>query len=152
MSSGRPSSFTTAQRRNIIIIAIIFVGVTALSLFRNTNPMELDFGDDHMTITGPESAPFTVTVQYQDILSVSEADIPDPGICLEGLDTQRCRFGFWQNDTYGEYTLCDSPAFQDHIVLETADGIVAFNYESDDSTHHLCQALVELLRDHGLEV
>lgn len=155
MSSGGSSRMSAAQRRNILAIAIIFVGVTAFSLFRGAKPMQLAFLDDEMTITGPENAPFVVTIPYQDIRSVSEwdsADSLEPGFCREGLDTSRCRFGTWCNDAFGDYTLCASPGISNYIVLETADGVVAFNYESADSTHHLYLALADLLRDHGLEV
>lgn len=152
MSSGSPFKMSAAQRRSLLIAAVIFVGVTAFSLFRSGEPMELAFRDDEMTITGPEGAPFAVAIPYQDIRSVSESKAPDPGVCLEGLDTERCRFGVWRNDAYGDYTLCASPHISSYIVLKTADGVVAFNYENDDSTHHLYLALVDLLRDHGLEV
>lgn len=152
MSSGRPSKMSTAQRRNVLIVAIIFVGVTAFSLFRGGKPMELAFNDDEMTITGPDGAPFVVTIPYQDIQSVSESGTLELGIQLEGLDTGRCRFGTWRNDAYGDYTLCASPRISSYIVLETADGVVAFNYESADSTHHLYLAFVDLLRDRGVEV
>lgn len=158
MSSGRPSKMSAAQRRNgrnVLIIAIILVGVTAFSLFHGGEAMELGFEDDKMTITDPEGAPFVVTISYRDIRSVSErspADALELGACQEGLDTSRCRFGTWSNDAYGDYTLCASPRVSSYIVLETAPGVVVFNYESDDSTHHLYLALVDLLRDHGVEV
>lgn len=155
MSSGSPSKMNTAQRRNILFIAIIFLGVTAFSLFRGGEPMELAFNDDEMTITGPDGAPFAVTIPYQDIQSVFESDplnALELGVRLEGLDTDRCRFGTWHNDAYGDYTLCASPRVSNYIVLETAGGVVAFNYENADSTHHLYLALVDLLRDYGVEV
>ena len=152
MFRGKLSKYSTAQRWNIAVALIIFILVTAFYLFRSAEPMKLGFEEDHMTITGPSGAPFVVTVDYQDILSVSEADTLDPGVRLEGLDTERCRFGSWQNDAYGNYTLCVSPAFPNHIVLETVNGIVAFNYESADSTQHLYSALVEMLRERGWEV
>lgn len=152
MSSGRPSKTSAAQRRNILIAAVIFVAVTAFSLFRGSEPVELAFHDDEMTITGPEGAPFVVTIPYQDIRAVSEADALEPGVRREGLDTGRCRFGSWRNGAYGDYTLCASPHISSYIVLDTADGVVVFNYESADSTHHLYLALADLLRDHGLEV
>lgn len=47
----------------------------------------------------------------------------------------------------GEYTLCASPSVSDYIVLQTADGILVFNYESVDMTQHVCTALAELIAE-----
>lgn len=107
--------------------------------------MGLVIDEDSITVTGPSDAPFTLTVAYQDIRSISETDSLDPGILLDGLDRNGCRFGSWQNAAYGEYMLCDIPDIPKHIVLETANGIVVFNYESADFTHELCSAMLSRL-------
>ena len=150
--SGRKLFGSSAdQRLNIAVIIIIFAGVTIYTLFHPSTAFGLAFGDDSMTITGPDGAPFAVTVSYEDILSVSQTDSLEIGTRLEGLSTDSCRFGTWENESYGSYTLCAVPSISNYIVLETREGMVAFNYESADTTSRLYAALLDLLEDHGQE-
>lgn len=134
-----------AQWRNLIFLLIVLVVFGGFRIFNHVEPVTLQFEDDYMTLTGPEGAPFVVTVQYQEIHSISEITELDLGTYLTGLNTEKCWFGTWHNDAYGDYTLCASPAFSDYIVLETANGVIVFNYESADATQHFYPAMQELL-------
>lgn len=132
-------------RREFIIFIAIVVGFSLFSLRNRDSWITLNFGDDSMTLTGPDDAPFVVEISYQDILSVQKVTSLDLGENLTGIDTEKCLFGTWKNDSYGEYTLCASPSVSDYIVLETDCGITVFNYESEDMTEHLYTALAELI-------
>lgn len=145
MAVQRPRKWNSAQWRNWIFILILIVCVTVFYGMKGSETVNFAFEEDGVTLTGPKDAPFSVTIDYDDISSVSEITELDAGDKLTGVDTDRCRFGTWKNETWGEYTLCIIPKCADYIVFETADGVVVCNYENEDSTQHLYTAILELL-------
>lgn len=141
----RKKKLGAAQRRDIILAAAVILTVIIIQWINRTDPILFQFGDNSMTITCPADTALSVELSYRNILSVTETDTLDPGTNLSGVSTDKCWFGVWQNSAYGQYTLCATPSVSRFIVLETAEGFVVCNYESDDSTQGLYKGLVELL-------
>ncbi len=138
--------------REIAAALAVIILFTVLFGRGEESAIELQFEDTQMSIHGPSGAPGPVTLNYADILSLSLRDSLDLGTFESGLNTESCQFGVWRGGELGSYTLCACPAASEYIVLETAEGTVAFNYQDDDATEHLCEALLELLESKGLEV
>ncbi len=138
--------------REIAAALAVIILFTALFGRGEDSAVDLQFEDAQMSINGPSGAPGPVTLDYADILSVSLRDGLELGVFESGLDTETCRFGVWRGGDLGSYTLCACPAASEYIVLETAEGTVVFNYQDDDATEHLYEALLELLESKGLEV
>lgn len=144
---ARKEKLGSAQRWNVVIAIALILVVTLFGWGKDEMPVTYQFGEAGMTVTGPEDAPFAVELSYKDIISVSEAGELDTGDNLTGVCTDKCWFGTWKNEAYGEYTLCALPSVSQYIVLETTDGVVVCNYQSADATRSLYTALVEWLEE-----
>ncbi|MGN1001966.1 MAG: hypothetical protein ACI4PC_04270, partial [Oscillospiraceae bacterium] len=60
------------------------------------------------------------------------------------------RCGQWENQVWGEYTLCIRPETDRCIVLTLTGGeVFVFNYENSSTTQSLAEMLPELLTSKG---
>jgi hypothetical protein len=85
-------------------------------------------------------------IKLKDITSVSEKEDLDLGKYVSGIETKKYKFGVWENDEFGEYSLCIYSNVEKYIVVETSTNIFVFNIESDDSTDSFYQAFMDLLK------
>ena len=139
------------QKEIIVALVIIFLFTVWMGSARNSG-VEFQFGEEQMSILGPSGAPGPVVVDYTDILALYQRSGLELGSGESGLDTNKCRFGSWNNTEFGDYTLCAVPAASEYIVMETVQGTVVFNYQDDDATLHLYTALLELLESKDVVV
>ncbi len=137
--------------REIFAALAVIILFTVLFVHGDEDAIEFQFEDTQMSIIGPDEAPEAVTLDYSEILSVNMRDDLNPGSFKIGLDTDTCKFGTWQNEEMGSFTLCAFPNVSEYIVLETTNGTVVFNYQDNDSTEHLYTAFLELLESKGWE-
>lgn len=86
----------------------------------------------------------TAELKWTDMQSVEiKADFPY-GTLVEGTDDGKEKSGKWVNEEYGEYELYANASLSDCIVCRTVQNrIVAFNYESETSTHSLYDAIMQ---------
>jgi hypothetical protein len=85
-------------------------------------------------------------IKLKDITSVSEKEDLDLGKYVSGIETKKYKFGVWENDEFGEYSLCIYSNVEKYIVVETSTNIFVFNIDSDDSTDSFYQAFMDLLK------
>lgn len=139
----------SGQIRNIIFIVILLAAATVYYFVHPSEPQGLSFGDEAMTVAAEGEPPYTIEVRYDDIEDLEQAKDLDLGQCLEGGETKRCRYGLWENDAFGQYRLCVWTGLTQYVVLDTAEGTVVCNYESDEATGSLYDALVKFLAERG---
>mgnify|MGYP002621696926 CR=1 FL=1 len=142
---SKPLHMNSARIRNIAFVVLILVIFTVYSLHHSSVPVSYTFEEEYMSLHGPTDADFLVQIPYTDIRSVSLVESPDFGRDLSGTSTKSCLNGTWENETYGVYALYAWAKVTDCIVLETSDGFILCNFESNDATSHLCTAIQELL-------
>lgn len=66
------------------------------------------------------------------------------GTLVEGTDTDKEKSGIWTNDALGEYELIAEAKISACIICSTRSGrVVAFNFESEESTRSLYEAIQE---------
>ena len=141
----------SGQTRNIIFIILIFAAATLYYILRPASPSGLSFGDEAMTIAAAGEEPYVIEVPYDGITGLEQVEDLDLGRCLVGAGTGKCLYGLWENDAFGRYRLCVWTGITAYVVLDTAEGTVVCNYESDAATGSLYDALVKFLaeRDSG---
>ena len=143
---NKPLRMDNARIRNIAFVILILVVFTIYSFRHISVPVTYTFEEEYMSLSGPTDADFTVDIPYSDILSVSLSESPpDLGKELSNTSTKSCLNGTWENETYGVYSLYAWPKVTDFIVIETSNGFILCNFESNDATAHLCTAIQELL-------
>lgn len=132
--------------KNIIWLIIILVGFTLFSMARGGTSTYLDFGDDKLTVTAPES--FIYTVDYDKIDQVELLDEFEPGTMVSGGETRKYQWGTWENETMGKYTLCVSKRIDNALLISHSDGeLLILNFESDKTTEALLDLFHDLLAD-----
>ena len=137
-------TFSDGKRTVRILLTILLIAVLAIAFWgKDSKQVSLEFREDDMILSAPEEDAFRVTIAYKDVSSMELLTELVPGVCLSGTDSDIHKTGRWSNEAYGDYTLCISPGIPACIVLDTADGIVVFNYESSDTTIQLFDALTE---------
>ena len=137
----------SGQTRNIIFIVLLLAAATVHYFLHPSEPSGLSFGEESMTVAAEGEPHYTIEVRYDDIEDLERAADLELGECLEGGETKRCRYGLWENDSFGRYRLCVWTGLTEYVVMETAEGTVVCNYESDESTVSLYDALVKFLAE-----
>lgn len=136
----------TRRKREYIFMALLFIAVTVYVLLRGSAVIILDFGEDSLTVTGPEDYSFTVA--YADFASVELLTPVDFGERLSGGEKGGVSWGRYRSEELGEYELCVTSKADSCIVLGTTGGeCYVFSYENDDSTRqvyeHFCLPILE---------
>lgn len=129
------------EKRTRWLSMVMFIAVIAiLSLFMRGKPtLAYTFNEDGFAIETAEG--YTASVAWTDIESVQEVDHIDFGDLVDGYETQKERSGVWNNQTYGTYSLCTDSTVDKYIVLQTKQGVMIINFESDQSTDNLTEAI-----------
>lgn len=120
----------------IVIVAI----VSALGIFKSA-AVAVEIENEVFTITYEEET--VVQFSKDDIQSAELVTTFTMGEAVEALSEKTYTVGTWENEDWGQYTLCIKQSVECYIVLTTADGAVCvFNYESADTTESMCSALL----------
>jgi hypothetical protein len=126
------------------------VGIIIYLATRKTEGISIAVNDD--TLSFAHSSGDSFEINYQDILSVEETPDLDPGIHISGIKTEKSKFWIWENNKFGEYTLCINNNIKRYIIVKTFDGIFVFNLESLDATDAFYKSFTELLQAKQAEV
>lgn len=137
----------TNRTRNISLFVVIIAAVTLFSLMGEKSGIYLDFCEESLTVSVSD---FEAAIPYADIAALELSLLPDSGTIIEGADKHTVRYGTWQNDTWGEYTLCITPKVSQGLVLTLKDGsIFILNYQDTESTEALYKMFTDLLHSKG---
>lgn len=130
--------------KNLIWLVVILAAFTIYSFASGGTSTYLSFEGDAITVTAPES--YTHAVNYDDIADVSLVDEFDAGTAVSGSENRRYYWGTWENNVWGEYTLCASKKIDNALVITTTSGDhLVVNYESESTTASLLELVNELL-------
>lgn len=121
-----------------VMIIIFFL----LLFFGNDKRFTVRLNDEQLILSYANEEP--VIVKFEDIISVVKLADVHLGEHISGKETKRYKFGVWNNSEYGAYHLCIDVDVNRFILLETANGFVLFNFESDDATDNFYKAFIEL--------
>ncbi|MCD7920783.1 MAG: hypothetical protein LUG45_12090 [Clostridiales bacterium] len=135
-------------KRNWILMLAILVAVTLFSLLNREGAVTMSFEDEALVINGADEYSFQVA--YDEIASIALEELPDLGAAVDGGEDGSFRYGVWENDTWGTYTLCLTVNMNTCIVLTLQDGsIYVFNYGDEDSTQIVYEDLPRALAEYG---
>ena len=121
----------------------LLIGVIAYFLTKDVEGISVSVQDDHLSLS--HTAGESMTIRYEDILSVTERQALDLGKYVSGIETDKYRFGVWENNELGKYNLCIYANMARYIVVETSDDVFVFNLESEEATDSFYKAFQEML-------
>lgn len=110
----------------------------------------LDAGDTTLTLHAPSD--YALTAEYAEIMTMSVVETPEQTVLEAGVTERNIAYGERNDPRYGLCEICILDKVPVCICLQTVDRTLLFNYESEDSTRTLFDALAELLRENGYTV
>ena len=125
------------------------MGIIIYLATRKTEGISIGVNDNNLSFAHSSGDSFEIN--YQDILSVEETPDLDPGIHISGIKTEKSKFGIWENNEFGEYTLSINNNVERYIVVKTYERIFIFNLESLDATDNFYKSFTELLQEKQVE-
>ncbi len=136
----------------IFIACIVVLIVVYLLMTRNNTYMRYHFSDDdgvfQITYEGDDAAVDPVVIETGRIISVQLIQDMDVGEYVSGQDTKQVAFGVWDSPELGEYFRCGEKDVEDYILVTSADGMVAFNNESNETTAALYTSFKEIVEEY----
>ncbi|MGN1004472.1 MAG: PH domain-containing protein [Oscillospiraceae bacterium] len=134
----------SAKAKNTIVLVLVLVVFLVLTSIFGGTGMNVDFGEDTLTVTGPKK--YSFTVDYDQIASLELAELTEAGTMISGGGNRSYYWGSWENDAWGRYTLCAAKKTETVILITTReDERLAFNYQGSDTTASIFQMFNELL-------
>ncbi len=127
---------------SLLVFAVVF---TAAIRLQNQSNYEIDFDAKELILTGPVGTE-KISVIYDKIQSIALIENYKAGELTAGIKKKNLLYGKFKNQVYGEYFLCVLPTVSNAIEIQTDSFVVVFNYESEDVTAALCDALIELVQ------
>lgn len=126
----------------IIYIMLWLMVLAVLSLFikpvKTTNCI---VQEGSILVTGRSG--YELPILYEKITDIAYRREMDYGTLIDGVDDGREKSGQWENDELGRYLLCVNAKVKPCIIVQTKEQTIVINYESEQSTQALYDALVE---------
>ena len=130
------------KTRNALIALLIPVLILAYIFSGGSMGTSLDFGEDALTVSAEK---YDWAISYDQIISLELVENMNFGTLREGTEKRTLHYGSYENEQWGQYTLCIDPRIGSCIVIETKSGYFVLNYENQESTQQLYTMFTELL-------
>ena len=127
----------------LIGFAAIFLFFTINSLVNDSSAVMSQLGNDVIGIAGADQSMY---IYYEDISSVDYIESLDPGMFVDGTETEDAYFATYQNDAYGQYQLFAYKHPGVYIVIQHTGGIIVFNSSSVRDTEVCYQNLKRAIK------
>ena len=133
------------DKKNIIFLVIIFVGVTLFTIFSgNSANITFDLKEDSIVISGPSD--YSYTILLDDIDETELRVIDDFGQCISGDAGKKFSYGEFENTELGRYNLCALTKLSTCIVVTDKENtIYVFNFENASTTTEFHKTFTEYL-------
>lgn len=133
---GFKPSRTIVHLLGVVVIAGIFLGIFG-KFSAKTDISSIDGG---IALVDPSGS--SREIIYSRVTELSLISLPESyGTCLEGASEKGYRYGLWENEDWGQYTLCVKENAKKAIWVRQGDEILVFNYEGDKPTESFYEAL-----------
>ena len=134
----------SAKAKNTIFLVLVLVAFIVLTSIFGGTGMNVDFGEDSLTVFGPGK--YSFTVDYDRVADMERVELTDPGAMISGGENRSYCWGSWENEAWGSYTLCASKKIDTAIHMTTTDGEhLVFNFQDEDTTASILEMFTQLL-------
>ena len=138
-----------------ILGILIVIGIIAYGFFAGGSPgitigfdQEVPVSYVYMEYRGRNVETERFTVYMDDVISVSYLEDFSVGEMVDGVENNNIRFGIWHNEELGDYKLSAINRIGSFVLMETTEGYVVMNYESEQTTEQLSIAIQDLVEEH----
>ncbi|MCD8122052.1 MAG: hypothetical protein LUE65_07425 [Clostridiales bacterium] len=125
------------------LLSVIAIVAVFLFLFGKMSvQVTITASDGGIVVTDPQGREYPI--RYAEVEELQLAELPqDYGACVDGETKRGYHYGIWQSDEWGEYFLCVRDAAKTAIRIRQGQSILILNYEGEQSTESLYEALRE---------
>lgn len=127
------------RRTNLLLAVAIIIVVLVASVLNPPDRVEFHIEEDVMYVDGPEGFRYSTPLGEIEKLLLVE----DPVYGEEGEKTKGVVWGSYTNDTWGEHMQCAYAKIPVCIAVYGPDGILLFNFDDEEITRKLYEALLE---------
>lgn len=125
----------------VIILAVVMV--PSLSLFRDASQNAMAWSSDKLTVTNPDGT--TTELPFDTVTSVTLLEGIAPGQRVSGGIEDRCRYGVWETEAFGQCQFLTNITVDRCILIETENIPWVINFESEENTQALYESVLEAL-------
>ena len=131
------------RKGKTVIYIVVWIAVLAvLSLFMKPAKITSCAAQQgNILVTGRSG--YELPITYEEVTTIEYREELDYGTLIDGVDDGKEKSGQWENDELGQYLLCVNAKVKPCIILHTSEQIMVINYESQQSTQALYDALLE---------
>ena len=127
----------------------ILIILAALFLFWHFTPPSANLSFEGETLSVADGDIVDVSIPFAEIQAISLIGMLERGEMVRGTSTRHIARGIWENDTYGEYTLCINERIDCCLVIQADGQTLVYNYESSETMQGIYSMLVQALCDLG---
>ena len=133
------------RRLNILIVMVIFAGMTFYCLFMGrSQEIMLKFESARLQIVYPDTS---IELPYSSIRNISYMEFPEFGSCIKGGKEKTYQYGIWENELWGRYYMCVYSTSPTCIVIDAGEDIYVISGDSEITTSEIYNKFVEILRE-----
>ena len=103
-------------KKNSVWTLLIFAALFVYSVFTGPN-IAVEMTDLGLSLKLDDGT--VCQIPYDSIESAELVDQPDFGTCIEGKDARRWKSGTFENELWGEYTVCAYTSSENCITVNT---------------------------------
>ncbi|MCD8074799.1 MAG: hypothetical protein LUF27_07155 [Lachnospiraceae bacterium] len=119
---------------------VVLIGIlSALGIFKRA-AVGIHIEEEVFTVSYEEE----IVIQFgkEELRSAEIVTSFDMGDAINTVSEDKYIVGTWENDVWGQYTLCVKKSLECYLVVTTETEVFVFNYESKDTTESMCSALL----------
>ena len=121
--------------RDVVICAFIILGFLFYRESTDTREIGPVLGETQFSVVAMDGEQHTfVYAETESIELLDNLDEFDRGTMIGGNESKRCVSGTFQNEQFGEYELHVLTKLDSYIVVNSSNGVLVFNIESDETT------------------
>ncbi len=130
--------------KNFLWLVLVLVIFSIVTFVRGSFSMYLDLGESAIVVSAPQN--FIYQLPYENIADVELIEEFESGTMVDGNANRQYFWGTWENEAWGQYTLCAAKKIDCAILIrETNGNILVINYESEKTTASLAEMLLQLI-------
>ncbi len=127
------------------IVSVVVVVALFSLLFGWNGSKNLAYSSDNESLD-ISCQDYTINLAYDDIRKVTLQDTLDVGTATTGELDGNYRYGGYENEEFGDYTLCINIKTKSYIVVETKKRqTIVFNCADEDDTEALYEGLLAVI-------
>lgn len=126
--------------KHILFVLALFAVTLVIFYFDSSEDIKVAFSEESVTAT---ASSFQMDIPYDMIESAELVSMEDGGTKISGSDNLVTRLGNWENEAWGEYSICADLDALTCIKVNLDDGrIFIFSRKNDEETRTIYEELL----------